>query len=240
MLTLAPAIAELAVGVPRSFLASGGLEPYVYSLITGAGSIDSDGVYTAPNVVPAPDAAPVIVCVTDANGNKAESEVLVCRPVELLGLIIQRELGLRDGSVRLWDQKLNAPGDKGLFVVLSELTPKCYANMNEFNPATNAQEQSSNWVCAIDVDIISRGNEAMTRKEEVVMALKSQYSLQQQELNGFSIAQIPTAIRNLSQIDGAAIPYRFNFSVNLLYNVKKIQPAEYFDVFETPELVVDP
>jgi hypothetical protein len=238
-LAISPSIAELAVGVPRPMAAFGGTPPYTFTLV-GAGNFNASTlIYTAPSVQPEPNAQPILRVVDDV-GDEAEAEIFICTPLQLLGRIIQREMGLSDGRVYLWDQKINAPTDKGLFIAISALNPKAYANINKFNYVTNRQEQSSNWATGVDIDIISRGPEARDRKEEVVMALKSQYSLQQQELNSFSIASLPTAIRNLSEIDGAAIPYRFNFSVNLLYNVRKIQPAEYFDTFETPELLVDP
>lgn len=240
-LTLLPEIAELAICAPMPFGAFGGTPPYVYSLASGYGTIDpATGFYTAPSIQPDPRAQPTIVEVTDANGDTAESEIFICTALQLLGRIIQRELGLEEGRVYLWDQKINAPTDKGLFIAISALSPKCYANINKFNPDTQNQEQQSSWATDVDVDIISRGPEARDRKEEVVMALKSQYSEQQQERNSFAIASIPTAIRNLSEIDGTAIPYRFNFSLRLLYTVKKIQPAGYMDTFPTPTVLVDP
>lgn len=240
-LSLLPRTAELAPGVPRSFVAVGGVEPYTYR-VEGKGGIDeSTGLYTAPSTFPERvQDQQVTVIVRDADGNEAESEVLICTPLLLLCQIIQRELGLREGHVYLWDQKINEPKGPGLFVAISALSPKCYSNVNRFNPANNAQEQQSSWATVCDIDIISKGPEARDRKEEVVMALNSQYAVQLQELNSFSLATIPTAIRNLSSVDGAAIPYRFNFSVNLLYTVTKQQPAEYFDTFDAPELLVDP
>lgn len=240
-LTLLPQRADLAVGVPRSFVGSGGLPPYSYRL-EGKGGIDAaSGIYTAPRELPRkPQDQQATIIVTDANGDEAEADVYICTPMVLLCRILQKELALPDGRVYLWDQKINSPTDLGLFIAISALNPKCYSNINRFDPATNAQLQQSSWVCQMDVDIISQGPEARDRKEEVVMSLNSQYSVQQQDLNSFSIGVIPTAIRNLSEIDGGAIPYRFNFSVNLMYTVTKNQAAEYFDTFEPSELSVDP
>lgn len=238
---LLPTFAELAVSVPRPFVASGGTGPYTIELISGAGTWNNSTLtYTAPSTLPSARDAPIILRATDANGVQAESEIFVCTALQLLGRIIQREMGLEDGRVYLWDQKINEPKNQGLFVAISAVSPKPYANVNRFVPATNEQEQQSCWATEVDVDIISRGTEARDRKEEVVMALASQYSVQQQELNSFSIATITSSIRNLSEVDGTAIPYRFNFSLKLLYNVRKIQPAAYFDTFEAPTILVDP
>lgn len=245
-LQLLPIRADLAPGVPRPFSAAGGTPPYVFSL-EGKGSIVPDTVDTENCLYRSPEYFPedvrdqiATLVVTDSTGATAESEIAIGSPLILLCKIIQRELNLNEGRVYLWDQKINAPEDKGLFVAISALVPKLYGNVNRFNPATNAQEQQSSWSTQVEIDIISKGSEARDRFPEVAMALNSQYSVQQQELNSFSIGIIPTAIRNLSGIDGAAIPYRFNFSVNLMYTVTKKQSAEYFDTFEDPEILVDP
>lgn len=244
-LQIAPAYAELAAGVPRNFQWSGGTPPY-QARLTGEGQFSLEDNLVAGNyVAPFPQPQDVrkqvaTITVTDSLGASVEADIFICTPLQLLGRILQRELGLDEGRVYLWDQKINAPTDSGLFIAISALAPKCYSNRNYFNSETDNQEQGSSWATDVDIDIISRGPEARDRKEEVVMALASQYSVQQQELNSFSIAQIPTSIRNLSEIDGAAIPYRFNFSVKLLYNVKKIQPAAFFDTFEDAEVLTDP
>ena len=66
------------------------------------------------------------------------------------------------------------------------------------------------------------------------MALNSVYSESQQEGNSFSIGRLPAhgGFRNLSMVDGAAIPYRYQISINIQYAVSSQQSIEYFDTFQ--------
>jgi hypothetical protein len=45
---------------------------------------------------------------------------------------------------------------------------------------------------------------------------------------------------NLSMIDGDAIPYRFNISVNMQYFVRKVKAVAYFDDFADVEVTTEP
>jgi hypothetical protein len=85
----------------------------------------------------------------------------------------------------------------------------------------------------LDLDIISRGPDARDRKEEVVMAFNSTYAQQQQEINSFYIGKLPPGAKfiNLSEIDGAAIPYRYRISTVLQYTVTKTTPIQYYSSF---------
>jgi hypothetical protein len=93
--------------------------------------------------------------------------------------------------------------------------------------------QTLNMMAQIDIDIISRGPDARDRKEEVIMALNSNYSQAQQEINSFYVGKIPAGSRfmNLSMVDGTAIPYRYKISVNIQYTVSKTIAVPYFNTF---------
>lgn len=99
--------------------------------------------------------------------------------------------------------------------------------------------QSVNMYATVDVDIISRGPAARDKKEFVLMALQSVYSEQQQEANGFYISPLTHGFINLSNIDGAAIPYRYKMSLALQYSVTNNNAVPYFNNFTTTSLVVN-
>jgi hypothetical protein len=82
-----------------------------------------------------------------------------------------------------------------------------------------------------DIDIISKGPAARDRKEEIILAFNSNYAQQQQDANSFYIGKISTGFLNLSDIDGAAIPYRYRISVNMQYAFQKASPVSRFDTF---------
>jgi hypothetical protein len=96
--------------------------------------------------------------------------------------------------------------------------------------------QSVNMSSILQVDIISRDSSARVRKEDVLLALQSDYSEQQQNANGFFIGKLPAGAQftNLSSQDGAAIPYRFVISVMIQYVHTATQAANYMSPSPSP------
>lgn len=244
-MTLSLTQSATAVGsrTPASFLALGGAEPYVYSVLPGGagGTINaSTGAYVGPTtLLSSPQRAYDTIQVEDDDGDTATSQILVGNQIVLFCDIIQKEMGLANGRVYEWDQKIMQPTDSGLYIAVS--VPICKPFGSDNSIIDGVQVQSVNMQATVDIDIISRGPEARDRKEEVILALNSVYAEQQQEANSFYIAKLPAGSRfvNLSNVDGAAIPYRYRISINMQYMVKKTQAAPYFDTFEDVPIVTD-
>lgn len=235
----------IAPGLTTSFGAAGGTAPYVFSVMSGgAGGIinASTGIYTAPpsmseNSVQISDYIQVI----DSLGAVAASSILVGNALLLFCDIIQNQMGLDPGRVYLWNQKIMQPIDDGLYVAVSIPTCKPFANNISFDGSGTGlgAVQVVNMLATVDIDIISRGPAARDQKELVLMALTSVYSEQQQEANSFQISRLTTGFINLSEIDGAAIPYRFKLTCKLNYGVSKSLQVPYFDTFQIPSVVTD-
>ena len=156
--------------------------------------------------------------------------------------ILQHEMGLDNGQVYIFNQKLMIPTDGKLYIAVSVISEKPFSNTREMVSTTGGgliEQLSSNVLATLGVNILSRSTEALDRKEEVILALNSIYSQQQQETNGFHIAHVSSGFNNLSEIDGAAIPYRFNITVNVQYKVLKKSAVSYYDRF-TKQVVIDP
>lgn len=245
-ITLSQSYSAIGPGLTSSFLAIGGAAPYSYTVLpNGAGgTIDPvTGVYTAPAVASSsPNGAYDVVSAADSLGASGSSRILVGLPLMLFCDIIQKGLGLADGRIYLWDQKIFEPKDYDLFVAVSVPMCKPFGNSREsgvdaFGAFT--QVQSVNMYAHVDVDILSRGPAARDRKEEVILALNSNYAEQQKEANSFGFGILSTAFVNLSQIDAAAIPYRYKISVGMQYFVRSQSPVSYFDSFSIPSILVD-
>lgn len=236
-LSLAAATLALGPNLQTYFLGSGGTPPYNYVVLAGGagGSINAtSGLYTAPAVVQAaPEMLFDIVQVVDAVSDFFNLSILVGNPLMLFCDIIQKELGLDIGQVYLWDQKIDIPTDDRLYIAIGVLSCKPFGNSISYDGSGSGLSavQSVNMQATLSVDILSRGVEARDRKEEIILALQSNYAQSQQETNSFYIAKISSGFVNLSQIDGAAIPYRFNISVNMQYSVRKTQAVPYYDTF---------
>lgn len=242
-LTLTQSARAIGPRNTASFYAKGGVEPYLFEVKPGGagGSVNPEtGYYTAPNGFHSSPAQMYDeIIVTDYAGAMASTRIMVGSPLMLLCEIIQSELGLSNGRVYVWDQKLPQPKDSGLYVAVSVPSVKPFGASNRYNPTTNESEQFVSVQAAIEVDIISRGPDARDRKEEIILALDSDYSRRQQDANSFSIGRLSNRFINLSEVDGAAIPYRYKASFQMQYAFVKYQETEYFDTFPSFEVTVD-
>jgi len=231
-------VTAVSPGAPASFLASGGTSPYVFSTASGGagGSIDpSTGRYRAPaNFNSDPLKNEDVIIVVDAAGETAQAKILVCSQLMLVCDIIAHELNIKRSRVYLYNQKIMEPTDFGLFIAVGVQSSKYFASVNKFNRTTNESEQFVSLRQILEINIISRGPEARDRKDEVVLALNSNYSKQQQATNSFLLAPLPGQVNNISGIDGAAIPYRFNFLVNMQYAYPKTREVQYYDQLNIP------
>lgn len=241
-LSLTQNYTAIVPGRSAYFLALGGVAPYTYSVIAGGagGSINSSsGAYTAPPTMTAYPASSLYdtIQVIDAMSATATAQILVGTAIFLFCEVIQNQMGLANGRVYVWDQKIFQPTDSGLYVAVSVMSPKPISNIVEYDGSGSGLNsvQTVNMYAIVDIDIFSRGPAARDQKELVIAALNSVYAQQQQEANSFYIGKISTNFINLSHVDGAAIPYRFKISVALQYMVKKILAVPYFDNFNGPQ-----
>ena len=85
----------------------------------------------------------------------------------------------------------------------------------------------------IQIDIFSRNNDARIRRYEVLSALTSYYSQQQQEKYQFKIYNIPRRIINTSRAEGAATIYRYTLTISTQYCKEWTREIDYFDTFPT-------
>lgn len=250
-LALSKSVTAMAPGFSTAVVGQGGTPPYTYSIIPGGagGSIIPEGLnearYTAPLVAPINPAQQLVTLqVEDDVGAIATGQILIADPLLLVCEIIQREMSLANGRVYLYDQKIMQPTDNDLYIAVGVLNCKPFGNTNTPAPAMSGMDsiQSLNMLATLSLDIISRSTAALRRKEELIMALNSTYANQQQERYSFFIGKLPPGAQfvNLSNIDGAAIPYRFNISVNIQYFSRKVKAIDYFDEFSEVEVVTEP
>lgn len=243
-ISLAQTLTAVGINITASFAAGGGTPPYTYSVRSNGagGSINSSsGLYTAPSIVnPDPAFTYDIIQVVDSLGAKAQANILVGTPLTLFCDILQTELDIPTDRIYIYNQKIMQPTNAGLYIAVGILQAKPFANTNSFDGTGANSIQSVNMMTTLMLNIISRDTSALNRKEEVIAALISNYSQTQQYANSFMIGRIPPGGQfvNLSEGDGAAIPYRFNISVNMQYFYKKVVPVDYFDDFTAPTITV--
>jgi hypothetical protein len=237
-LTLSAPSLAIALNVSIPFTASGGVAPYAFTVLPGGagGTIDaSTGSYVAPAIFGVDT-----IQVTDSTNATATLEVSIDNAAQLICDIIQTAMGLDPGRVALWNQKVNLPNDSGLFVSVHVLACKPFSNTKTFDSTSGNSIQSTNIQAMLSIHLKSRGPDARDRKEELLMALNSDYAASQQAINSFRVFPISTSFVDLSEGDGAAIPYHFNITVNIQYAVTKTAAVPYFTNFNNPGVLVNP
>jgi hypothetical protein len=237
--------AVAANGLTIPFGATGGIPPYTWSVLGGGagGTIGSStGIYVSPQQY---KYGPDIIQVTDVANNVSQYEILVCTPLELVCDIIQTAVGLSQGQVYQWDQKINIPIDEALYVAVGVQSARPFGNRPKYvgggsDGAPIQAIQTVNMVEVVSVDILSRSSIARDQKEQILLALSSPYAEAQMELNSFFVAPLSTSFVNLSHIDSAAIPYRFQILVQLQYfSILTTYPA-FFNTFGSPTVTTEP
>lgn len=235
-------------GVSVPFGATGGSEPYLYSVAPGGagGSIDVDGTYTSPENPLAVGVDTILVSDSSSPAAlTASATIVVNQPLALVADLIKTGLGLSRDQVYLFDQKFNVPNDSRLYVAIGVQSCRPFGNRPRYDGGGSAEAaltavQSVNMLATISLDVLSRSTEALYRKEQVLLALTSPYAQRQMALNSFFVAPLSTGFVNLSLVEGPAIPYRFQILVSLQYFTRLAGPTEYFDQFGSVEVVTEP
>jgi hypothetical protein len=237
---------KIGYGITTTFEASGGIAPYTFSLVAGSqGSITSLGVYTAPetpgNYQKSTRARILVVDSTPVTPLELTFDVSVLNVLGLLGDSIAEFMGLNNGQIMIYNQKYNIPQDTKPYIALNFVSNKPYASVKKHETISgqfcSVQEISNSAV--IDIDIMCRTIEALERKEEILMALKSDYSINQQAFNSFNLSTLPQSFINLTSEEGAAMLYRFKISIALQYTVRRVKQVDYYDQFNEPTILTN-
>jgi hypothetical protein len=163
----------------------------------------------------------------------------------LLAGLIQTKCGLPDGSVFLFNQKVDPKvvGRPGMFVCLQTIGVKAYGPQMPSYRWDGVQYWEDTAITKselIQIDIFSRNFEAQERYMDVVATFGS-YATNELSLDvGMKIQLLPDIV-TVSQPDGEAIPYRYilTLRVNRLYTSSI--PMPWFDNGFLPvQVVPDP
>ena len=153
--------------------------------------------------------------------------------IDYLRDVIASELALADDRVNIYNQDFKIPNDKFLFIGVEYKYSKVFGSKSEaytFGTVAFSEHQGLNTQEHYAIILFSRGDEALSRKEEAVMALGSIYARQQGDRYGFKIARI-APIQDLSALEGAAILYRYEISVVMLCRYEKVKTVDWYGTF---------
>lgn len=152
--------------------------------------------------------------------------------------IITNELGINANRVVVYGQNFKAPNDDNLYVIVKTGATIILGSVNRFDESTLEEVKSITSFVTLTIELTSKNREAYEKKEEVVMALTSVYSIQKQEENSFKLFRAGD-IQDLTFIEGAASLYRFNIPVKANYLTIKRTEVPYFDKKRANEIIVE-
>jgi hypothetical protein len=134
--------------------------------------------------------------------------------LDLIRIICKEQLHLKDDHVSIYDQKWVIPDFDDMFLTIEYRNSRMIANRNIFDDSgsTPVEWQELNMLENIIVGVFSRTMEAFDRKEEVLMAIKSQFAQFLQEAYMFKIARAGE-ILDLSYLEGTAMLKRYDIEL---------------------------
>jgi hypothetical protein len=168
-----------------------------------------------------------------AIARNSTTTTIAIEPLKAIAQVISNQMGLPEG--RCWaDYERNKIPPEGLFCVVSSLAPsETISAVDYFDAETNQEVQQLCMLHHLQIDLASiiPDNSARLRKEEVLMALRSFYSMNYLAKNGLGLSWIQSNLTDTSKVEGANYLNRYTTtcSVNALHT--KSQAASYFDTF---------
>lgn len=166
------------------------------------------------------------------------TDLITREPILIIADILKSELDLASGAIMLDYEKFDINTDPGLYIALSYVSGKAIGNNNYFDALTLTEIQQAAMQHVIQIDIMSFDASARTRKEEVIMALRSIASQQAQENNSMQIARIPGEFINTASLENTKILNRFTMNITVKSLYKKTKTASYYDKFQNVEVIV--
>lgn len=235
-----------AIDVRRTvqLIVDDGVGPYTWTLSPDqvGGQIDvnsSDSAlasYTGPSEYGFQD-----IVVTDSNAETATIRIFIFQPILLVADLIKNGLGLSDGQVHLYNQKFKVPNDSKMYVSIGVLTTDIIRNRSSHEEVNGSfsEIQSATFRDFLDIRIQSSSQQALLQRSQIPMAFNNDYARNQMALNSFMVANHMTKFVNVDDQIGAYMVYGFNFNVSLQYAVEKIIPANYYETFSEPSVIVN-
>lgn len=151
--------------------------------------------------------------------------------------ILISEMALDASHVWVSNQNRKIPNDLGVYIVVGMVDSQVFSNVDTCTPIDGGMQETQQVTEKqnIQIDILSRSNDGLTRRSEIIGALNSVFSTQVQEANWFRIFPVSNSFINSSSAEGGSQINRFsiNISCHVWYRKDKSLGNNYFDSFLT-------
>ena len=146
--------------------------------------------------------------------------------------ILKVGMNLDNDQIWLYNQKVNIPNDKRIYVVVSLKKEEVFGNNIEIKETNGLDEVIwTNLVSDVGIELFSYNTNALNRRYEVLSSMRSVYSVQKQEELNFNIGRNPTVFLDSSFMSLTARLYSFYYEYRITHVEHSSRPVEYFDKF---------
>jgi hypothetical protein len=158
--------------------------------------------------------------------------------------IVKNQLSLTNDQIWLFNQDYKIPQTSGIFITLESVSKTPFSNNNRFvlNDTEDGidENQYTNIIEEIAIDLFSKNRDAQIRQHEVIMAFDSYYGREQQEIYQFKIAKINQPFLNISEVEGTGMLNRFRLTVIVHSWQSRKAAVPFYDNNFTPTTFIDP
>ena len=147
--------------------------------------------------------------------------------------ILQVGMGLEKDQIWIYNQKVDIPNDKRIYVVVSLKSETVIGNNIEAKTESGIYDEViwSNVVSDVGIELFSYNVNALNRRYDVLSSMRSVYSVQKQEELNFNIGRRPVAFFDSSFLAPSAKLYAFYFMYRITHVENSAKPIDYFDDF---------
>ena len=152
--------------------------------------------------------------------------------LDVIKQILINETDIDKSRIWAYNSNIDLPQDDKLFIILHYGERSPISNTIKYQTTQNGlnEVQSMNIVENVIVSVMSKNNDARDRAPEVVMAMNSTFSRQQQARNKMHISILGEILDN-SFLEATARINRFDCMLRVFVSFDKIKTVEYFDKF---------
>lgn len=152
--------------------------------------------------------------------------------------ILKVGMNLQDDQIWIYNQKVDIPNDKRLYVVVSLKSETVIGNNIQEKDVTSGEDEViwSNVVSDIGIELFSYNVNALNNRYQVLSSMRSTYSIQKQEELNCNIGRRPIAFFDSSFLAPSARLYSFFFMYRLTHVENSARPIEYYDDFSRADM----
>jgi len=157
-------------------------------------------------------------------------------PIKVLGDVIAGYMGLRNSGplsqIMLTSERFTIPPNNDIYIALGYIDGKAIGNNASFDGNTLIETSEVTMLYHVQIDIMSFGPDARTRKEEVFMALRSSLAQSAMETNNIQFARMPAGFVNAQSLEESKMLNRFTMSIAITALITKDTPVtQYYNQF---------